>query len=548
MAGHAARAALGARLTMRIVVIGSGFGGLAAAIRLQASGHAVTIVEALTGPGGRARVFRHDGFTFDAGPTIITAPQMIDELFAVAGRRTGDYVSLTRIDPFYRIRFDDGSSLDYGSDLEAVRAQIRALAPADEDGLRTFVEQAERVFETGFPLIDKPFLRPADMMRIVPQLLRLRAHEPVSRFVERHFTDERLRQAFGFHPLLIGGNPFTASALYTLINTLERRWGVWYAMGGTGALVAGLVRLFEELGGTIRYRAPVSLIDVDPRTRRARGVVLANGEFLAADAVVSNADVATTYMRLVPVSARRVQTDARVRRRRYGMSLVVIYFGTDRRYEHMAHHEIIMGPRYRELLHDIFTEQRLASDFSIYLHRPTATDSSMAPPGCDAWYALSPVPHLGGDTDWARQSRVYRDAILANLERRFLPKLRRHIVTMRHVDPRYFADTLGSHLGSAFSAEPLLTQSAWFRPHNRSEDIENLYLAGAGTHPGAGIPGVLSSGKIVAELIGPAGDAPVGNVEPGRAAYRHPHRGNRTASAATAPERPVGDFEPPFHA
>ena len=499
---------------MRIVVIGSGFGGLAAAIRLQAAGHQVTIVEALDGPGGRARVFHDAGFTFDAGPTIITAPQMLDDLFASAGRRVADYVTLARIDPYYRIRFADGTSLDYGSDLEAVRAQIRALAPDDLGGLDSFVAEAERIFETGFPLIDTPFLRASDMMRIVPDLLRLRAHESVASLVNRHFRDERLRQAFGFHPLLIGGNPFSASSLYTLINTLERRWGVWYAMGGTGALVEALVRVFEEIGGTIRYGAPVATIDVDRRTRRARGVILASGEGIAADVVVSNADVATTYLRLVPAWARRVQTDARVTRRRYGMSLVVIYFGTNRQYDHVAHHEILMGPRYRELLRDIFARKRLADDFSLYLHRPTATDPSMAPAGSDAWYVLSPVPHLGSGTDWARQSAHYRDAILDSLERRLLPNLRRHLVTVRHVDPRYFATTLGSHLGSAFSVEPVLTQSAWFRPHNRSEDVENLYIAGAGTHPGAGIPGVLSSGKIVADLIGPAEGPAAGSDRP----------------------------------
>jgi phytoene desaturase len=531
---------------MRIIIIGSGFGGLAAAIRLQAAGHAVTIVEALEGPGGRARVFRQDGFTFDAGPTIITAPGMIDDLFAAAGRRTADYVTLSRLDPYYRIRFADGTSLEYGSDLEAVRAQLRALAPGDEPGLDRFVAAAERIFETGFPLIDRPFLRAGDMLRIVPDLMRLRAHEPVSALVNRHFADERLRQAFGFHPLLIGGNPFSASALYALINTLERRWGVWYAMGGTGALVQALVRLFEELGGTIRYGAPVSTIDVDRRTRRARGVLLANGEGLPGDAVVSNADVATTYLRLVPAWARQVQTNARVRRRRYGMSLVVIYFGTDRRYEHMMHHEIVMGPRYRELLSDIFTHKRLASDFSLYLHRPTATDPAMAPDGCDAWYVLSPVPHLGGSTDWARESRRYRDAILAHLERRFLPKLGRHIVTMRHVDPRYFAETLGSHLGSAFSVEPVLTQSAWLRPHNRSEDVENLYIVGAGTHPGAGIPGVLSSGKIVAELIGASDEAPAA-----RAAGRRPPAATappRRATAAPVAGFPAESTDATFHA
>lgn len=525
---------------MRIVVIGSGFGGLSAAVRLQAAGHAVTLVEALGDPGGRARVFGQDGFTFDAGPTIITAPQMIDELFAVAGRRTADYVTLTRIEPFYTIRFADGTLLRYGSDLEDVRTQIRALAPGDEAGLDSFIAAAERIFETAFPLIDRPFLRASDMLRIVPDLLRLHAYEPVSSLVNRHFRDERLRQAFGFHSLLIGGNPFSASALYTLINTLERRWGVWYAMGGTGTLVRAFVRLFEELGGAMRYGTAVEQIEIEPSTRLASGVRLAGGERLPADAVVSNVDAATTYLRLVPAWARTVQTDAKIARRRYGMSLMVIYFGTDRQYEHVAHHEILMGPRYRELLSDIFTSKRLSRDFALYLHRPTATDPSMAPPGCDAWYVLSPVPHLGGNANWAQSSERYRDAILQSLEQRLLPGLRRHLVTVRHVDPRYFSETLGTHLGSGFSVEPVLTQSAWFRPHNRSEDIANLYLVGAGTHPGAGIPGVLSSGKIAAELIGEA-DANDYSPVRGRAVHDRgvrPETAARAAAAVALPDQP----------
>ena len=307
---------------------------------------------------------------------------------------------------------------------------------------------------------------------------------------------------FSFHPLLIGGNPFQSSSIYALIHVLEKKWGVWFAMGGTGALVDALVRLFQELGGELRLDTEASAIDIDPASGRARGVTVDSGERIVADAVISNADVAFTYRRLVPSSARRVNTDRRLDRMRYSMSLFVIYFGTDRRYEDIAHHEILMGPRYEGLLDDIFTKKRLASDFSLYLHRPTATDPSLAPDGCDAWYVLSPVPHLGGDVDWAVAGPRYRDAIMSHLEARYLPGLSRHIVTERVIAPPYFRDTLNSYLGSAFSVEPTLTQSAWFRPHNRSEDIPNLYFAGAGTHPGAGLPGVLSSGKIVADLIG----------------------------------------------
>ena len=487
---------------MRIVVIGSGFGGLAAAIRLQAQGHEVVIVEKRDQPGGRAYVFRQDGFVFDAGPTIITAPAMIEELFALAGRRASESVKLVPVDPYYNVRFEDGSVFHYTGDHQRLREEVARFNESDVDGYERFCVAAQRVFDTAFPLIDQPFTTIADMVKVLPQLVRLRADRSVAHLARRFFEDERLRQVFSFHPLLIGGNPFQSSSIYALIHVLEKRWGVWFAMGGTGALVQALTKLFTDIGGEIRYDTEALGIDVDPVTHRARAVELPGGERLGADAVVSNADVAFTYRRLVPPTVRRVNTDRRLARLRYSMSLFVIYFGTDRRYEDVAHHEILMGPRYEGLLDDIFRRKRLSDDFSLYLHRPTATDPSLAPSGCDAWYVLSPVPHLGGSTDWATTSQRYRDAIIGYLERRYLPELSRHIVTEHRVDPRYFHDTLNSHVGSAFSVEPILTQSAWFRPHNRSEDVPNLFLVGAGTHPGAGVPGVLSSGKLVADMIG----------------------------------------------
>ena len=488
---------------MRIVVIGSGFGGIAAAIRLQAAGHEVLIVEKRDQPGGRAYVFRQDGFVFDAGPTIITAPAMIDELFALAGRRASESVRLVPLEPYYNVRFEDGSVFRYTGDHQRLRAEVARFNANDVDGYERFCAAAQRVFDTAFPLIDRPFTTIADMVKVLPQLVRLRADRSVAHLARKFFEDDRLQQVFSFHPLLIGGNPFQSSSIYALIHVLEKRWGVWFAMGGTGALVQAMATLFTDLGGEIRYETEAPRIDVDPITNRANAVLLAGGERLAADAVVSNADVAYTYRRLVPSSARRVNSDRRLDRMRYSMSLFVIYFGTDRRYDDIAHHEILMGPRYEGLLDDIFRRKRLADDFSLYLHRPTATDPSLAPTGCDAWYVLSPVPHLGGTTDWATTAQRYRDAIIRYLERRYLPELSRHIVTEHRVDPRYFHEMLNSPLGSAFSVEPILTQSAWFRPHNRSEDVPNLYFVGAGTHPGAGVPGVLSSGKLVAQMIGP---------------------------------------------
>ncbi|MBC7671815.1 MAG: phytoene desaturase [Polaromonas sp.] len=490
---------------MRIVVIGSGFGGLAAAIRLVQQGHEVVIVEKRDKPGGRAYVYEQDGYTFDGGPTIITAPWLIRELFERSGKRTEDYVSLVPIDPFYNIRFEDGSVFRYTGRREEVIDEVKRFAPADVAGYLRFAEATEAIFAAGMALIDTPFERVTDMLRVVPDLVRLRADRSVAAFVNSYIRDPRLRQVFSFHPLLVGGNPFQSSSIYALIHTLEQRWGVWFAMGGTGAVIRALVRLFEELGGTIRMDCEVEQILVDETTRRATGVRLSGGEIVAADAVVSNGDVAQTYMQLVPAAVRRKNTDRRMEGLRYSMSLFVIYFGTNRRYDDIAHHEILMGPRYEGLLDDIFRKKKLAGDFSLYLHRPTATDPSLAPPGCDSFYVLSPVPHLGGDTDWGEMAGPYRDAIVAYLEERYMPGLSASIVTERVIDPRHFRDTLNSYLGSAFSVEPILTQSAWFRPHNRSEDIDNLYFAGAGTHPGAGMPGVLSSGKIVAELIGQSG-------------------------------------------
>lgn len=491
---------------MRIVVIGSGFGGLAAAIRLQAQGHEVTVVEQRDQPGGRAYVYRQDGFTFDGGPTIITAPWLIDDLFALAGKRTADYVQLVPIDPFYRIRFEDGSAFTYNGDREALLAQIRAFNPRDERGYLNFVEASESVFDAGMALIDKPFGDLGAMLKVLPDLVRLRADRSVAGLANRHLQDERLRQVFSFHPLLVGGNPFDTTSIYALIHHLEQKWGVWFAMGGTGKVVEAFVRLFQDLGGELRLSTTVREITVDERTGRASGVQLADGTTISADAVVSNGDVAFTYKHLVAPKYRRRNTDARIDGLDYSMSLFVIYFGTDRKYDDIAHHEILMGPRYRGLLDDIFRTKRLSRDFSLYLHRPTATDPSLAPPGCDAWYVLSPVPHLGGSTDWRAAAQPYRDAIVRYLEERYLPDLSKHIVSEHRIDPLHFRDTLSSHLGSAFSVQPTLLQSAWFRPHNRSEDIPNLYFAGAGTHPGAGLPGVISSGKIVADLIGEAAD------------------------------------------
>lgn len=486
----------------RAVVIGSGFGGLALAVRLQSAGIATTLVEARDKPGGRAYVYHDAGFTFDAGPTVITDPTCLEELFALSGRQIDDYVTLLPVSPFYRLRWEDGTTFDYVNDQDALDRQIGALNPKDVEGYRRFLDYSKALLEEGYVKLGAaPFLTVGSMLRVAPQLMRLQSYRTLYDKVATFIEEEHLRQAFSFHTLLVGGNPFATSSIYGLIHALERRWGVWFAKGGTGALVAGLVRLFEELGGTVRLSAPVARIDTDDG--RATGVTLAGGERLAADIVASNADVVHTYGALLG-DTRRGQSEARrLRRKRYSNSLFVIYFGLDRDVpSDLEHHTILFGPRYRELIGEIFAGPELAEDFSLYLHAPSKTDPEMAPAGQSAYYVLAPVPHLGAaDIDWEVEGPAYRDRILAALERHAIPRLTETLVTCRIFTPADFERDLNAHLGSAFSLEPILTQSAYFRCHNRDDAFPNLYLVGAGTHPGAGLPGVVGSAKATAGLI-----------------------------------------------
>ena len=487
------------------IVIGSGFGGLAAAVRLGARGYRVTVLERLSAPGGRAEVHRQDGFTFDAGPTIVTAPQLLEELWGLCGRDFRAEVDLRALDPFYRIAFADGTHMDCSGDADRMRAEVARLAPSDAAGYERFLAHAEAMFRIGFEeLGTRPFDHLTDMARVLPGLLRLSGWRSVHGLVSRYVRDERVRIALGFHPLFIGGSPFTATAVLTLISALERRWGVHFPIGGTGRLVAGLVDLIRGQGGRLRCDADVAAITLDGN--RATGVALASGETIAADVVVSNADASVTYTRLLPPEVRRRWTDRRIDKARQSMGLFVWYFGTAKTFPEVPHHTILLGPRYRELIGEIFAGRALPEDFSLYLHRPTATDPGLAPPGCDAFYVLSPVPNLDAPIDWTTAAEPYRARIAAALEERILPGLSQSIVTSRVTTPRDFANRQLAFKGAAFGLEPVLTQCAWFRPHNRSEDVDRLYLVGAGTHPGAGIPGVLSSAKILDEVV-PHADA-----------------------------------------
>jgi phytoene desaturase len=482
-------------------VIGSGFGGLSLAIRLQSAGIATTLIEARDQPGGRAYVYRDEGFTFDGGPTVITAPEALEEIFDVAGRRLSEYVELVPVKPFYRLCWEDGDTFDYSNDVEAINAQIAARSPRDVRGYERFLHYAEQVFEEGYVrLATVPFLDFKSMIRVAPQLVRLQSYRSVYSIVSRFVKDPRLRQVFSFHALLVGGNPLVASSIYTLIHTLERRWGVYFPLGGTGALVAAMVRLFEELGGQVRLDCPITRI----RTSNGRviGVDGADGWSGDFDAVASNADVVHTYRELLRDDPQAQRTAARLERKRYSMSLFVIYFGTRRTYPEIAHHSILFGPRYEELLRDIFDRGHLADDFSLYLHAPTRTDPSLAPPGCEAFYVLSPVPHLGkAPLDWGSVGPRYRDRILGYLDKYYIPGLLENLETVRIFTPEEFRTELRAHVGSAFSLEPTLLQSAYFRVHNRDPKIGGLYFAGAGTHPGAGVPGVVASSVATAGLM-----------------------------------------------
>jgi len=485
----------------RAVVIGSGFGGMALAIRLQSSGVQTTLLEKRDRPGGRAYVYRDHGFTFDAGPTVITAPGCLEELFALSGRSLSDYVELMPVKPFYRLFWEDGHRFDYDADLEATRGQIAARSPADVGGYDRFLRYAGKVFEEGYTkLAAEPFLDWWSMIRVAPQLVRLEAYRSVYSMVARFIRDEHLRQTFSFHSLLVGGNPFSTSSIYTLIHVLERNWGVWFPRGGTGALVDGLMRLFRELGGELRLDTPAARIETS--NGRVRGVHTEDGDRLPCEVAASNADPVFTYRKLLEREPLASGLGARLARMRHSMSLFLVYFGTRRRHPELAHHNVIFGPRYEELLRDIFEKGVLADDFSLYLHAPTVSDPSLAPEGCEAFYVLSPVPHLGkAAIDWEREGPRYADRILTYLEERHIPGLRSDLVTQRIFTPLDFRDELNAHHGSAFSLEPLLTQSAYFRAHNRDDRIGGLYLVGAGTHPGAGVPGVVNSAKATAGLV-----------------------------------------------
>ncbi len=487
-------------MTRRAIVIGAGFGGLALAIRLQSAGIATTVVEARDKPGGRAYHWRREGFTFDAGPTVITDPPCLNELWALSGQDMAADVDLVPVTPFYRLNWSDGTNFDYSNDEAALRAEIAKLDPADVAGYERFLDYSRGVYEEGYVKLGSvAFLDFAAMLRAAPALAKYQAWRSVYSIVSSYVKDERLRQALSFHTLLVGGNPMTTSSIYALIHTIEKDGGVWFARGGTNALVAAMVRLFERLGGVLRLGDPVARVET--RGDRATGVMTAGGWQVAADMVACNGDLMHSYRDLLDHS-RGAKVAKSLARKRWSPSLFVVHFGAKGDYPDVAHHSILFGPRYKGLLDDIYGG-RVPDDFSLYLHHPSITDPGMAPPGHSTFYALAPVAHLGkAKADWDGDFGArFADAILDEVERRVAPGLRANLVTRFHYTPADFGRDLSAHLGSAFSLEPVLWQSAWFRAHNRDDMISNLYFVGAGTHPGAGIPGVVGSAKATAELM-----------------------------------------------
>ena len=485
----------------RACVIGSGFGGMALAIRLQSAGIATTVIEARDKPGGRAYHWEQDGFTFDAGPTVITDPPCLEELWALTGHSLSEDVELMPVMPFYRLNWPDGTNFDYSNDDASLRAEIARINPRDVAGYDEFLDYSAGVFREGYVKLGSvPFLDFASMIKAAPALMRYQAWRSVYSMVSKYIESEKLREAFSFHSLLVGGNPMTTSAIYALIHKLEKDGGVWWAKGGTNRLIAGMIRHFERIGGEMRVGDAVTRIET--LGNHVTGVTTASGWHANFDAVASNGDLVHTYRDLLSDNVYAQRHARALTRKRFSPSLFVVHFGVQGTWPGIAHHMILFGPRYKGLLDDIYKYGVLPEDFSIYLHHPTVTDPSMAPEGMSTFYALVPVANTGKlPLDWNEIGPILEKRVLDEVGRRLIPDIHSRIVTKFHYTPADFTQDLSAHLGSAFSLEPLLTQSAFFRAHNRDDAIPNLYLVGAGTHPGAGIPGVVGSAKATAKLM-----------------------------------------------
>jgi len=488
-------------MSKKIIVIGAGFGGLSSAIRMSAAGHDVTLIDKRDKPGGRGYQYESNGFKFDGGPTVITAPYMIEELFSVSGKKMEDYFSLIPLDPFYRIFNENGEGFNYYKDINKAVEEVAKFSPEDVEGYKKFVDSTIEVFNKFHPYTEKPFLKFSDMMAIIPSMLKTNTLKPMYSYASSFVKNDFIRKICSFHPLLVGGNPFDTPSIFSLIIQFERKWGVHYCKGGTGAMAEGMLQLFKDNGGKVMMSEEVEEIKMNGKA--VKGVQLKSGESLSADIVISNADSAFTYLKMINDKDRPFGVKTWIKQFEYSNSLVVIYFGTNKRYldSKLDHHNIILNKRYKNLLKDVFNKKKVADDFSLYLHMPTITDESIAPEGCESFYVLSLVPNLKKSVDWPSIRENYKQKIYAFLEENYLPNLRSHIIAEHMIDPFHFRDDLNSHLGASFGIKPSMRQTAWFRPHNKSKFFKGLYFVGAGTHPGAGVPAVIASGKIASELI-----------------------------------------------
>ena len=486
--------------TKKIIVIGSGFGGIAAALRMKAKGYSVTLIEKHPDLGGRARVFKKEGFTFDAGPTVITAPKLLEELFTLFNKNISDYVKIIPLKLWYRFIFDDKSSFDYSGDEELMKEEIEKYAIDDFVGYQKLVKLTEKIFDKGFTeLSSKPFNNISFMLKQVPALLKLKSYKSVYELISTYISDNKLRKIFSMHPLLVGGNPFTTTSIYTLILFLEKKWGIHYSLGGTGNLVKAFEKLMKE--EKIEIIKNSSVTELTNLNNQIVSVTVNNKDVLKADYIICNSDPPNVYKNLIKPNNYGFLFNKKIERMNYSMGLFVYYFGSKKQYNDVAHHTICFGKSYKDHLNKIFEKKELSEDISYYLHRPTATDPSMAPPGQDCFYVLVPVPNNLSNINWHKEGEKFKQLIINKMSEQILPNLKENITADFYVTPDYFENDLSTLHGSGFSIQPKFTQSAYFRFHNKSEIFNNLYFVGAGTHPGAGIPGVISSAKVLDELL-----------------------------------------------
>jgi phytoene desaturase len=484
----------------KIVVVGSGFGGIAAALRLRAKNYEVTLIEKHQDLGGRARVFKKNGFIFDGGPTVITAPYLINELFELFNKNSKDYINLVPLKIWYRFIFDDGLSFDYSGNENEMKNQIEKINKNDVKGYQELLKFTKKIFEKGFlELSDVPFNEPSFMFKQLPSLLNLKSYKSVYSLVSSYIKNTNLRKMLSMHPLLVGGNPFTTTSIYGLILYLEKKWGIHYSMGGTGNIIKGLEKLMMEQNITVIKGNEVE--NILQNNNKVKGVKLDNNKEIKADYVVCNADPPAVYDELLNQEKNNKIFNWKRKRMEYSMGLFVYYFGTKKVYEKVEHHTIKFGNKYKEHLDDIFSNKKLNNDISYYLHRPTATDKSLAPEGHDCFYVLVPVPNNQSNIDWSIEGDKFKDLVIKKMENTLLPNLRENIVEDFYLTPDYFEKDLNTKHGSGFSVQPKFSQSAYFRFHNKSEVCDGLYFVGAGTHPGAGVPGVLSSAKVLDKIL-----------------------------------------------